>query len=191
VVLTLLLAATLTVEIPIHAGVELSSEALSRALAETERLFDASGIRFEWQVSAGEPSTPAIAAIVLVARPERPLISGCSRNLRDHRLGRADLRSRRVTLWTEQVARAVTGSWGRKEAPRAEESSLGTALGRVLAHELGHLFLRLDGHRESGLMKPTFSQRALVGTSDRSFRLSAEDLERVKAAVERLLAESR
>jgi hypothetical protein len=85
----------------------------------------------------------------------------------------------------------VAGSWDRKDSPRVEESSLGIALGRVLAHELGHLFLRLDGHRENGLMKPAFSQRALVargGRSDRSFRLSAEDQERVKAAVGRLLA---
>jgi hypothetical protein len=194
VVLAMLVAATLSVEIPIHTSVELPSETLSRALAEAERLFDASGIVFDWRLSAGEPSAPAIAAIVLMARPERRVISGCSRNLHDHRLGRADLGARRVTLWTEQVARAVAGSWDRKDAPRVEQSSLGTALGRVLAHELGHLFLRLDGHRENGLMKPAFSQRALVargardGRSDRSFRLSAEDQERVKAAVARLLA---
>jgi hypothetical protein len=93
-----------------------------------------------------------------------------------------------VTLWTEQVARAVAGSWDRKEAPRVDERALGTALGRVLAHELGHLFLRLNGHRENGLMRPSFSHRVLVGKSDRAFRLSEEDLERVRAAITRLQA---
>ncbi len=181
--LTLLLGATLTVEISLVSGVELPPNVLARALAEADRLFDAGGIRFDWRISSAEPPSPAGATIVLVARPELRVVSGCSRNLHDHRLGRADLSARRVTLWTEQVARAVAGSWDRKDPPRIDEDSLGTAIGRVLAHELGHLFLRLDGHRDRGLMKPSFSHRALVGRSDRSFRFSAEDLERLREAV--------
>ncbi|HJS74998.1 MAG TPA: hypothetical protein VJ921_11980 [Vicinamibacteria bacterium] len=186
--LTLVLAATLVVEIPLYANVELPPEALSRALAEADRLFDSTGVRFAWRVSpaATETATSALAAIVLTARPERPVISGCTRNLHDHRLGRAELGARRVTLWTEQVARAVAGSWDRRDTPRVDRNALGTALGRVLAHELGHLFLRLDGHRESGLMKPSFSQRALVRSSDHSFRLSEKDLERVREAITHL-----
>jgi hypothetical protein len=35
-------------------------------------------------------------------------------------------------------------------------------------------------------MKPSFSHRALVGKSDRAFRLSEEDFERVRAAITRL-----
>jgi len=131
-------------------------------------------------------SAPAV--VVVLSRPETVVISGCSRNLHDHRLGHTDIGARRVTLWTEQVARAVEGSWDRKESPRVEEDALGIALGRVLAHELGHLFLRLNGHRENGLMKPSFSHRALVGKSDRAFRFSEEDLERVRAAIRRLQA---
>ena len=182
----LLLGSALSVELPIYVGVEIPPRALERALAEADRLFDAGGIRFQWRLSPGEPLSSAPAVIVVLGRPERAVISGCSRNLHDHRLGHTHLGARRVTLWTEQVARAVEGSWGRKDPPRVDESTLGTALGRVLAHELGHLFLRLDGHRENGLMKPSFSHRALVGKSDRSFRLSEEDLERVRAAITRL-----
>jgi hypothetical protein len=187
-VLTLLLAAALVVEIPLYANAELPPDALSRALAEADRLFASTGVRFEWRIfpAPTDTSAPALAAIVVTARPERPVITGCSRNLHDHRLGRADLGTRRVTLWTEQIARAVSGKWDRRDAPRVDRNSLGTALGRVLAHELGHLFLRLNGHRENGLMTPSFSQRALVGTSDRAFRLSEEDLERVTEIITRL-----
>ena len=39
-------------------------------------------------------------------------------------------------------------------------------------------------------MKPSFSRRALVGKSDRAFRLSEEDLERVRAAITRLQVSS-
>jgi len=188
VVLPLLLGSTLSVELPIYVGVELPPRALEWALAEADRLFDAGGIRFQWRLSPDEPLSSAPASVVVLPRPETVVISGCSRNLHDHRLGHTHIGARRVTLWTEQVARAVEGGWDRKESPRVEEDALGIALGRVLAHELGHLFLRLNGHRENGLMKPSFSHRALVGKSDRAFRFSEEDLERVRAAIRRLQA---
>ena len=188
--IALLLGSILSVELPIHAGAELSQAALERALAEADRLFDAGGIRFQWRLVSGAPASSAPATIVVLPRPENEVISGCSRNLHDHRLGITHLGARRVTIWTEQVARAVAGSWNRKDPPRVGEDALGTALGRVLAHELGHLFLRLNGHRENGLMKPSFSPRALVGKSDRAFRLSEEDLERVRSAITRLQATS-
>jgi hypothetical protein len=182
----ILLSSTLFLELPIYVGVELPSGALERALGEADRLFDAGGIQFQWRLSPSELLSAAPAVVVVLPRPGRAIISGCRRDLHDHRLGHANLGTRRVTVWTEQVARAVEGSWDRKDPPRVDGDALGTALGRVLAHELAHLFLRLNGHRENGLMKPSFSQRALVGKSDRAFRLSGEDLERVRAAITRL-----
>jgi len=187
----LLLCPALSVELPIYVGSDLSPAALERALAEVDRLFDAGGIRFQWRQTPEGTISSAPATIVVLARPHEAVVSGCSRNLHDHRLGHTYLAARRVTLWTEQVARAVAGSWGRKDPPPVDADALGTALGRVLAHELGHLFLRLNGHRENGLMKASFSHRALVGKSDRAFRLSEEDLERVRAAITRLQAASR
>jgi hypothetical protein len=184
----LLLGSGLSIELPVYVGSDVPPSALERALAEADRLFGEGGIRFRWRPSPGASLPAAPVSIVVLPRPSEPVISGCSRNLHDHRLGHTYLGARRVTLWTEQVARAVAGSWDRKDVPRVDEKALGTALGRVLAHELGHLFLRLNGHRENGLMKPSFSQRALVGKSDRAFRLSEEDLERVRAAITRLQA---
>ncbi len=184
----LLLSSALSVEIPIYVGIDLPPAALDRALAEVDGLFEAGGIRFQWRLSPGEPLASAPATIVVLSRPREAVISGCSRDLHDHRLGHTHLGARRVTLWTEQVARAVKGSWDRKEPPRVDDGALGTALGRVLAHELGHLFLRLNGHRENGLMKASFSHRSLAGKSDRAFRFSEEDLERVRAAITQLQA---
>src|SRR3990172_7995920 len=125
IVLPLLLGSTLSVELPIYVEMELPPRALERALAEADRLFDAGGIRFQWRLSPGEPLSSAPAVIVVLWRPQRAVISGCSRNLHDHRLGHTHLGARRVTLWTEQVARAVEGSWGRKDPPRVDESTLG------------------------------------------------------------------
>jgi hypothetical protein len=186
----LLLSSALFVELPIYVGAEVPPLAMEQALDEVDRLFDAGGIRFRWRLSPDEPQLQAPAVIVILPRPESAVISGCRRNLHDHRLGHTHLGARRVTLWTEQVARAVEGNWDRKDPPAVDESALGTALGRVLAHELGHLFLRLNGHRDHGLMKPSFSHRSLVGKSHRPFRLSAQDLERVRGAITRLQASS-
>ncbi len=183
------LSVELSVELPVYVGAEISAVAVEQALAEAEGLFDAGGIQLRWRLSPVDPLPSTPATIVVLARPEKTIISGCSRDLHDHRLGHTHFGARRVTLWTEQVARALAGSWDRNDSPRVDEEALGTALGRVLAHELGHLFLRLNGHRKNGLMKPSFSQRALVGKSDRAFRLSEEDLERVRAALTRLQAQ--
>ena len=106
VVLPLLLGSTLSVELPIYVGVELPPRALEWALAEADRLFDAGGIRFQWRLSPDEPLSSAPASVVVLPRPETVVISGCSRNLHDHRLGHTHIGARRVTLWTEQVARA-------------------------------------------------------------------------------------
>lgn len=175
---------TLTVEIPIYLAVPLPPTAYHRAIAEVERLFEPGGVDFLWQVSPGASSSP-LATVVVLERPANSVIAGCSRGLHDHRLGLTDLGARRVTLWTEQIVRAASGRWDERSPPGVSAKVLGIALGRVLAHELGHLFLSLNGHREKGLMKATFSHRALVGTSDRSFRLSPEDLERVRDVLTR------
>ena len=59
------------------------------------------------------------------------------------------------------------------------------ALGRVLAHELGHLFLRLNGHRDDGLMRGAFPHRSLTSRSRRGFLLSKSDMEKLRASLAR------
>ena len=60
------------------------------------------------------------------------------------------------------------------------------ALGRVLAHELGHLLLRLNGHRDRGLMRSTFSHRSLIASGRDAFRFAADDLRAIRAALVRI-----
>jgi len=107
-----------------------------------------------------------------------------SRSLHDHRLGHTQLSSRRLTLWTEQVARAVDGNWDRQGLPEVDDQVYARALGRVLAHELGHLLLRLNGHRDHGLMRSTFSHRSLIARGRGAFRLAPDDLRAIRTALE-------
>ena len=54
------------------------------------------------------------------------------------------------------------------------------ALGRVLAHEIGHFVLALPSHAPSGLMRPAFSGRQLAGLDRHAFALSAELIPRLR-----------
>ena len=175
-------------EVPVHVAPSVPMPLVERALGETERLFAEGGIELTWQLSPADPHAGAPATVVIREKPELRVVSGCRRNLHDHRLGQTHLTMRRITLWTEQVARAVRGNWDLDEAPEygdVDTDRLAVALGRVLAHEMGHLFLGLNGHRDSGLLTSSFSHRSLTGKSDRPFRLSSEDMARVRLAIER------
>jgi hypothetical protein len=57
---------------------------------------------------------------------------------------------------------------------------LARALGRVIAHEIGHYLLG-TGH-SSGLMRTSFAPRDLVDPSRAAFRLSTADVERLRAS---------
>ena len=60
------------------------------------------------------------------------------------------------------------------------------ALGRVLAHEIGHFALALPSHARSGLMRPAFSGRELARLDRHAFALSAELLPRLRDRLVRL-----
>jgi hypothetical protein len=51
----------------------------------------------------------------------------------------------------------------------------GRALGRALAHELGHYLLRWKHHAESGLMRASFHPSSLADEDDGAFGLTAND----------------
>ena len=174
----------LSVDIPLFLGAELEPEILELALAETQRIFEPSEIALRFDVGPEAPIDPALVTVSVLPRPARFIVHGCSRDLHDHRLGHTQLGARRVTLWSEQITRAVGGDWDRKKLPHVDDDVYARAIGRVLAHELGHMFLRLNGHRERGLMRSAFSHRSLTGRGRRAFRLSKSDLEAIRDAIE-------
>ena len=175
----------LTLDVPLYVGADIDEDVLENALREVEQIFAPGGIRLRFQISPDEPIYDPTVTVVLLPRPTRFVVKGCSRNRHDHRLGHTSFRARRVTLWSEQIARAVDGDWDRREVPNVAKSVYARALGRVLAHEIGHLFLRLNGHRDDGLMRPSFSHRTLTARGNRAFRLSDKDLKKMRAALER------
>jgi hypothetical protein len=63
------------------------------------------------------------------------------------------------------------------------------ALGRVLAHEIGHYLLALPAHARSGLMRSVFTGRELAAVHRQDFVVSAELLPRLRLRVAHLRAE--
>ncbi len=60
------------------------------------------------------------------------------------------------------------------------------ALGRVLAHEIGHYLLALPAHAPCGLMRAAFTGRELAELDRATFALSPELLPRLRDRLERL-----
>jgi hypothetical protein len=60
-----------------------------------------------------------------------------------------------------------------------EPADVGRALGRVLAHEIGHVVLSAPRHQASGLMRPSFDPADLVTPSRAAYTLSKKEIERL------------
>lgn len=87
-------------------------------------------------------------------------------------------------------ARDVVGDLELK--PRAElETMLGRALGRALAHEIGHYLLASKVHTESGLMQTRRTLTELFSTYRTRFQISPAQRRQVAARVEQLVIAQR
>lgn len=62
----------------------------------------------------------------------------------------------------------------------AAPADVGRALGRVLAHEIGHVILSARGHQPRGLMRRVFLAPDLVAPQRHPYELSRAELERLR-----------
>jgi hypothetical protein len=150
------------------AGVDVSPALVKRTLVETDAIWRSSGVTFVWQRAA------RLAAVVGDAGPFVPkalhVIIGSDRGA--GRDGRRPLGwivfdaldapqqeiylsyANAVTMMEE--ARGVVGIV--KEMPAVQRETLvARAMGRALAHELGHYLLASKLHTQHGLMKATLT----------------------------------
>jgi len=182
-ILLALAPSEVSLDVPVYVSAELETGTLEIALKEVADIFAPGAIRLQFSLNPETALREHRISVVVQDEPARFVVHGCRRGRHDHRLGNTHLLSRRITLWSRQVARAVDGNWDSREPPEVDEGMHARALGRVFAHELGHLLLRLNEHREDGLMRSSFSHRSLTARGGRSFRLSKEDLERIRSAI--------
>ena len=83
--------------------------------------------------------------------------------------------SSRAVIFYDRV-RALTGKFG---------YSTGAALGRVIAHELGHLLLETNGHTLTGIMRDRWSYDDLLNTAHGRLLFTSKQTERIRSEVRR------
>jgi hypothetical protein len=68
--------------------------------------------------------------------------------------------------------------------PFVGERDMGRALGRVLAHEIGHVLLAVRQHDRAGLMRAVFTPAELGSPDRESFQLTSDDLGRLRSRIQ-------
>jgi hypothetical protein len=94
-----------------------------------------------------------------------------------------------VILYVDEVERLVAsiqifGLSAARWSPDLRDAVIGRALGRALAHEIGHYVLRSTRHSTAGLMRPVHSTAAFADPASRDFALAQDDAARLRAVRE-------
>jgi hypothetical protein len=152
---------TVVVHVNNHAGTPGSD--LLRAQAEAERIFGAVGVRVVWADEAAGPEHRACEGLnVFLSLASPSMIEELSsQGARENVLGSAPKESGRIFIYVKRVRM------------RAAETLLDerVLLGRVIAHEMGHMVLPGSGHSAVGIMVPGINANAVgVGFTSQESR---------------------
>lgn len=154
---------------------------------ETECIWRPYGLELRW-TDASPPSGMFIDAIV-EPRFERP-----EETTQPTTLGRAVVRLDtrnwepvRVSFdATKSVLAHRTTSEGASVTGVVLDGEMARALGRVLAHEIGHVLIGLPNHERQGLMRPNFSPEELAKPDRSPFRLTCGNVHRLEGRLRAL-----
>jgi len=94
-------------------------------------------------------------------------------------LGEPSGRPIRVSFEATETLLAHRTSSATSSVRIVHDRELARALGRVLAHEIGHVLLGAPYHDEVGLMRPTFYPNELVDPDRARFRLTCFGIDRL------------
>lgn len=162
------------------------SASLAAMEREVEEIMKPSGLALDWLLAKDNRGDRPFGGLVFLrfkgsckADSFQPVNAfGSAGDVRA--LGSTAVSEGRVLPFTEvqcdQVRRAL--AYLRPATGFAErQSALGRALGRVVAHELYHIFARTTGHSAGGLAGPEQSLEDLV--SDRELRFQRKDAQAI------------
>ena len=176
-------------ELRIHLHVDpsiASRVVLADVKNEVERLWTPYGVHVEW--TDGRADEIETNGLALEAILERTLREGRNDPMWTEVLGRSFInpqapawRPIRVSFEaTENILERRTGSRA-KFVGIEHAHDLARALGRVLAHEIGHVLLAAPYHDEAGLMRPVFRPDELADPDRAPFRLTCTGVGRLRA----------
>jgi hypothetical protein len=150
---------------------------------ETENIWKPYGVQVEWvDAHGGEVATEEFSVEAVIDRrgdgqadPDRAVLGRAS--VPKDAVGAGPIR---VSFdATERMLLRRSGS-----GPFVGDRDMGRALGRVLAHEIGHVLLAVRQHDRAGLMRAVFTPTELAAPDRDSFRLTADDLGRLRSRIQ-------
>jgi len=135
---------TLTVVLHVNNLAGTESAELARAQAETQRIFDDTGVRLVWADIGEEPGAVRCEGVSLSVSLLSPYLvqEAMSQKGSDNFLGSAVQSARFALIYSDRIRTLA-------ERKSVDESVL---LGRVIAHEVGHLLLPGSGHSWDSIM---------------------------------------
>jgi hypothetical protein len=152
---------------------------------ETESLWRPYGVQLEW-LAASAPLDEA-AGFAIDVRLERFDLSPWAAILGNAMMG-VNHTHGPIRVSYEAAARVLAaGSLARTSTTRiVTDREMARALGRVLAHEIGHVLLAAPYHDATGLMRANFSASDLAALNRSPFQLSCNGVARLRARVDML-----
>ena len=173
-----------TMAVSVVAASDISPRLIAAALRETDAIWRAAGIRFDWQF--GTHPAPGAALRVIIGGGSSP--RGASALLP---LGWIDFADQ--TLSTPQIylshanaqllmteSREIVGTV--ESMPKLQrEVLLARAMGRALAHEIGHFLSSSKEHTPRGLMTAIHTAAEFFGVERTRFGITAAEQRRMVA----------
>src|SRR5262249_14978511 len=132
----------------------LAGPTLNDAANEVTQIFIQAGIQVVWSYGTRRTDGPSDGqphVWVQILNHERVERKGAAEGIPSTVLGQAAREICRVSIFYDRVA-ALTN-------PLSEGAGQGVLLGRVIAHEIGHLVLPPESHSGAGIMRGTFDLR--------------------------------
>jgi hypothetical protein len=200
---------TVSLSIDVTALMPMRALQLNAMVSEVTALWVPHGISFTWITTPLQGGPSSVIPLVRViddgcrlARVWAPAETGlCTSRGSAQPVGTAIFVEGKATpedtlfVSVNRVAQIVAGT-PFADRPAGEwpsgvhDNLVGRALGRVLAHELGHYLLGMREHSPDGLMQPLFRGDLLIGRDRRMFELPKGLLSRLRARLEVLASQT-
>lgn len=184
-----------TVDVSIRLRVDpsvASRRVTDRLKLESEAIWRQYGVQLEWTEAGVSETAASVALDASVERRferrhdmKRPAVLGIALVKPDA----PNLQPIRVSLDATERVLALRDTGRPAMAGIVLDWELARALGRVLAHEIGHVLLGVTYHDRAGLMRATFRAEELGGPDRSGFSLTCGSVGRLKSRLRALSGE--
>jgi hypothetical protein len=185
------------VAVAIHLSVDRTVESrriTKQVMTEAETIWRQYGIRLDWTDADPSDPSPPIALDVRIDSEPRAHEPIARRTVLGHVLVVPDTPARQSVHVSFDATESVLAHdpTGRSAVGgMVMDRELARALGRVLAHEIGHVLIGPPYHDAKGLMRIGFRADELSGLDSRPFRLTCSTVDRLRSRVRALIGRSR